>query len=80
MAGRYQPFGPTGPKRTFPEPALVGSQVQARADRSRYETGVMPQYGGRYLTQGGPTELVVGGPEPKRIVMLEFADKAAVKR
>ena len=25
-------------------------------------------------------QLVEGGPEPKRIVMLEFADKAAVKR
>ena len=40
----------------------------------------LEQYGGRYLTRGGPTELVEGGPEPKRIVILEFADKAAVKR
>jgi uncharacterized protein (DUF1330 family) len=40
----------------------------------------MPQYGGRYLTRGGPAELVEGGPEPKRIAILEFADKAAVKR
>ena len=38
------------------------------------------QYGGRYLTRGGAAELIEGGPEPKRIVILEFADTAAVKR
>jgi len=40
----------------------------------------LEQYGGRYLTRGGSTELIEGGPEPKRIVILEFADRAAVKR
>ena len=38
------------------------------------------QYGGRYVTRGGAIQLVEGGPEPKRIVILEFADTAAVKR
>jgi uncharacterized protein (DUF1330 family) len=38
------------------------------------------QYGGRFLTRGGATQLVEGGPEPKRIVILEFPDAAAVKR
>ena len=38
------------------------------------------QYGGRFLVRGGSTELIEGGPEPKRIVILEFADKAAFKR
>ena len=38
------------------------------------------QYGGRYLARGGATELVEGGPEPKRIVILEFAVAAALKR
>jgi uncharacterized protein (DUF1330 family) len=38
------------------------------------------QYGGRYLSRGGAIELIEGGPEPKRIVILEFADAAAVKR
>ena len=38
------------------------------------------QYGGRYLTRGGAVELIEGGPEPKRVVILEFADTAAVKR
>jgi uncharacterized protein (DUF1330 family) len=38
------------------------------------------QYGGRYLARGGTAELIEGGPEPKRIVILEFADTAAFKR
>ena len=38
------------------------------------------QYGGRYLARGGACELIEGGPEPKRVVILEFADAAAVKR
>jgi uncharacterized protein (DUF1330 family) len=38
------------------------------------------QYGGRYLIRGGATELIEGGPEPKRVVILEFADTAAAKR
>jgi uncharacterized protein (DUF1330 family) len=38
------------------------------------------QHGGRFLTRGGSTELIEGGPEPKRIVIVEFADKAAFRR
>jgi len=38
------------------------------------------QSGGRFVTRGGALELIEGGPEPKRIVVLEFADKEAVKR
>jgi uncharacterized protein (DUF1330 family) len=38
------------------------------------------QYGGRFLTRGGASELIEGGPGPKRIVILEFADNEAVKR
>ena len=33
----------------------------------------------RYLVLAGATELIEGGPEPKRIVILEFADTAAFK-
>ena len=40
----------------------------------------LTQYGGRFVVRGGDTELVEGGPEPKRIVILEFADAAAIKR
>ena len=38
------------------------------------------QYGGRFLIRGGATQLVEGAPEPKRVVILEFPDIAAVKR
>ena len=37
------------------------------------------QYDGRYLTRGSNVELREGGPEPKRVVILEFADTAAIK-
>jgi uncharacterized protein (DUF1330 family) len=40
----------------------------------------LAQYGGRFVARGGVTELLEGGPEPKRIVILEFADTAAAKR
>ena len=40
----------------------------------------LAQYGGRFVSRGGATELLEGGPEPKRIVILEFADAAAIKR
>lgn len=38
------------------------------------------QYGGRFVVRGGATELLEGGPEPKRIVILEFPDTAAAQR
>ena len=40
----------------------------------------LAQYGGRFVVRGGTSELIEGGPEPKRIVILEFADAAAIKR
>ena len=40
----------------------------------------LAQYGGRFVVRGGATELIEGGPEPKRIVILEFPDAAAIKR
>ncbi len=50
------------------------------AQYSAFVPATIAQYGGRFLTRGGATELIEGGPEPKRIVILEFADAAAVKR
>jgi uncharacterized protein (DUF1330 family) len=32
------------------------------------------QYGGRYLTRGGDTEVLEGDWTPKRLVLLEFPD------
>ena len=40
----------------------------------------LTQYGGRFLVRAGATELIEGSHEPKRIVILEFADAAAFKR
>jgi uncharacterized protein (DUF1330 family) len=54
---------------------------QAGLEPHRAAVGAtLTQYGGRFLTRGGATELIEGGPEPKRVVILEFADTAAVKR
>jgi uncharacterized protein (DUF1330 family) len=62
---------------------VVELETTNYAGMEPYRTAVpatVAQYGGRYLTRGGATELIEGGPEPKRIVILEFADAAAVKR
>jgi len=59
---------------------LDASNMEAMASYRAAVPGTLAQYGGRFLARGGATELVEGGPEPKRIVILEFADTAAVKR
>ena len=41
---------------------------------------MLERYGGCLLTWGGSAELMEGGPEPKRMAIIEFTDKAAVKR
>lgn len=53
----------------------AGFQMYGPAVRAMLE-----RYGRRLLTWGGPAELMEGGPEPKRTAMIEFTDKAAVKR
>ena len=54
---------------------------QAAMEPYRAEVGAaIEQHGGRFLARAGATELIEGGPEPKRIVILEFADKAVFKR
>jgi uncharacterized protein (DUF1330 family) len=48
-----------------------------------YRTAVgatIEQYGGRFLARAGAAELIKGGSEPKRIVILEFVDTASLKR
>lgn len=41
--------------------------------------GSITRHGGRFLVRGGATEALEGAP-PKRIVVLEFADRAAAER
>jgi uncharacterized protein (DUF1330 family) len=55
-----------GPSCRQPYRAAVGATIE--------------QYGGRFLARAGATELIEGGPEPERIVILEFANKASFKR
>ena len=58
----------------------VANREAMAAEYGAAVPAIIAQYGGRYLTRGGATELVEGGPEPKRIVILEFADASAIKR
>jgi uncharacterized protein (DUF1330 family) len=62
---------------------VVELEITNEAAMEPYRAAVgatLTQYGGRFLARGGATELIEGGPPPKRIVILEFPDNAAVKR
>jgi uncharacterized protein (DUF1330 family) len=54
--------------------------MEAMANYRAAVPATLAQYGGRFLVRGGASELIEGGPAPKRIVILEFASAAAVKR
>lgn len=56
----------TNPEGYEPYRALAGASIA--------------QYGGRFLARGGTVELIEGGPEPKRVVIIAFADKEAALR
>ena len=52
----------------------------ARAYRARVPA-VIAQYGGKYVVRGGPIEVLEGQDmDGRRIVVLEFPDKAAIHR
>jgi uncharacterized protein (DUF1330 family) len=36
-------------------------------------------HGGRFVVRGGPVELLEGGWDPLRIVVMEFPDRAAAR-
>ena len=40
----------------------------------------LAQYGAKSIARGGKAELIEGGPEPKRVVITEFADIEAARR
>ena len=56
----------TNPEGYEPYRALAGASIA--------------QHGGRFLARGGKVELIEGGPEPKRVVITEFADREAALR
>jgi len=42
--------------------------------------GVIQQYGGRFVVRGGNPEALEGELASRRVVLIEFPDKAAAKR
>jgi uncharacterized protein (DUF1330 family) len=56
----------TNPEGYEPYRALAGASIA--------------QYGGHFVVRGGKAELIEGGPEPRRVVVVEFADAAAARR
>lgn len=65
-------------------PAYVIADVNV-TDAKGYEDyraqvlATVTKYGGRFVVRGGNPEGLEGGWSPSRIVVLEFADKAAAK-
>ena len=62
---------------------IADLEVTDAAEFERYRplaAASIARHGGRYVVRGGQVDLVEGGPEPKRIVILEFADADAVRR
>jgi len=50
-------------------------------DRYRPLAGAsVAQYGGKFASRGSVVHLLEGAPEPKRVVVIEFADAAAARR
>lgn len=41
--------------------------------------GAVAKHGGRFLARGGRTEVLEGGWQPNRVVILEFPDVAAAR-
>lgn len=62
--------------------ALVNVEITDSDGFGEYRKSVpatIAAFGGRFLTRGGPTEVLEGGWIPKRVVILEFPDVATIK-
>jgi uncharacterized protein (DUF1330 family) len=69
--------------RDMPAYLIADVNVTDKDAYETYRTQVMPivkQYGGRFLVRGGKIETVEGDWRPSRIIVLQFADLAAVRR
>jgi uncharacterized protein (DUF1330 family) len=49
---------------------------QSYADYSRQVGPMVARYGGSFLVRGGATETIEGDWQPRRLVIIEFADTA----
>ena len=61
---------------------VVDVEVTDPAGFEEYRSQVpasIARYGGRYIVRGGNAETLEGGWAPKRVVILEFSDRAAAK-
>jgi uncharacterized protein (DUF1330 family) len=66
----------------MPAYVLANVEITDPAGFEEYRKGVaatIAQYGGRYLTRGGVTEVLEGDWSPKRLVLLEFPSLARIK-
>jgi uncharacterized protein (DUF1330 family) len=66
-------------------PAYVIAEVDVRDpdQYARYRAAVpasLEAHGGRFLARGGETAALEGDWQPKRIVVIEFADLASARR
>jgi len=66
-------------------PAYIIADVQV-SDPAAYEryrplaAASIAHFGGRFVVRGGKVDLLEGGPQPERIVVIEFADVDAARR
>jgi uncharacterized protein (DUF1330 family) len=61
----------------MPVPAYVVVQIEvtdavAYEDYRRLATPTVSAYSGRYIVRGGPSEILEGSWQPRRLVVLEF--------
>lgn len=66
-------------------PAYIVAEIEVtnptEYERYRPLAGAsVARFGGKFLVRGGAAELLEGTPEPKRLVVIEFADAAAAHR
>ena len=66
----------------MPAYVLVEIDIHDSGVYERYKQLAPPsisKYGGRYIVRGGAAETLEGGWQPKRVVVLEFADVARAR-
>ncbi len=67
----------------MPAYVLIDADVRDDARYAAYaaEGGrILPELGGRFLARGGAIEVLEGTWRPRRLVVIEFPDRAAARR